>query len=95
MSSSGGGFVWVLTILLGALLVSVCTGGIVRSISPVPSETTLRRVSDATWWVAPALVTIGGLISAWTVRAAPLVALGVGTLAVLAAALCYQWRPKR
>jgi hypothetical protein len=95
MSFSDRGFAWALTILLGALFVSVCTGGTIRSISPVPGDATMRRVSDATWWLTPALVTIGGLISAWTVRASPLLALGVGTLSILSAVLCYRWRPAR
>lgn len=86
----------VLPLLLGALVVQFCSGGMVRSISPIPRDATFRRVATATWWVSPALVTAAGAVAAWELRdQAPLPAVACAIVAASVAGACWVWRPQR
>lgn len=86
----------VILLLLGALVVEFCTGGMVRSISPVPGDLAFRRIAHATWWAAPTLVTAASGAGAWTLRdQAPVAAALIAVTATTGAILCWRWRPQR
>jgi hypothetical protein len=86
----------VLGLLLCAFIVEFSTGGLARSIAPVPSDAAFRRIAGATWWVTPILVTGAGGAAAWELRGlAPFAAIGVLVLTAIGADLCWRWRPQR
>ncbi|GAA3808724.1 hypothetical protein [Cellulomonas soli] len=95
LSDAPDWFAWILLLVLLAGAVLVISGGVVRSVSQVPSDATMRRVSAATWWVSPGLVTVAGACTVWAVRAEPGLAAGVAVLTVGGAMLGWRWRPSR
>lgn len=95
MNTSLDWFSWILLLLVLAAASVLVTGGLVRSISPIPRDGTFRAISRTTWWVSPSLVAAAGVCAAWATRGRLAASLAVAGLTLVGLVLAWRWRPSR
>ncbi|MBO1751367.1 hypothetical protein J4G33_06080 [Actinotalea sp. BY-33] len=88
-------FDWALTLVLLALAFEFIAGGMVRGISPIPSDTTFRKLSRVTWWVSPLLLVAAGAGAGWALRTNPPIVTLLLVVTIIEATLSWHWRPAR